>query len=107
MMDFIKYPILTEKSNAGIEKGIYTFVVDKKANKIQIKQDVEKTFGVNVEEVRTMICRGKRKVRYTRKGVQAGRKNSYKKAIVTLAPGEIIDIYQNSPVPATETAAAE
>lgn len=73
----------------------YGFVVDKKANKIQIKKAVEQMYGVTVESVRTLNTYGKRKARNTKAGVVIGKKSSVKKAIVSLAQGEIIDFYSN------------
>jgi large subunit ribosomal protein L23 len=93
MKNILVQPLVTEKVTALNEKGKYGFIVDKKANKIQIKQAIEKTYGVNVEEVRTMIVRGKSKTRYTAAAIISGKKSSYKKAIITVAQGEIIDFY--------------
>jgi large subunit ribosomal protein L23 len=95
-MEILKRPLLTEKVAAMNEKGVYGFVVDVKANKIQIKKAVEQMYGVNVDNVRTMIVAGKRKVRFTKSGVAQGRKPKYKKAIVQLAEGEIIDFYSEA-----------
>jgi large subunit ribosomal protein L23 len=93
MKNILKKPLVTEKVTALNEEGIYGFVVDKSANKIQIKDVIEKTYGVNVESVRTMIVGGKTKSRYTANQIITGKTSSYKKAIVTLAKGEIIDFY--------------
>ncbi|MFN6945405.1 MAG: 50S ribosomal protein L23 [Cytophagaceae bacterium] len=92
-MSILKQPLVTEKVAALNENGKYGFVVDKKANKIQIKEAVEKMYGVNVKEVKTMICAGKSKSKMTKTRIISGRTSSYKKAIVTLAQGEIIDFY--------------
>ncbi|WMJ75252.1 50S ribosomal protein L23 [Cytophagaceae bacterium ABcell3] len=92
-MSILIRPLVTEKVAALNESGKYGFVVDKNANKIQIREAVEKMYGVNVEEVRTMIVPGKKKSRMTKSRVIAGRTPSYKKAIVSLAQGEIIDFY--------------
>ncbi|MCS6967075.1 MAG: 50S ribosomal protein L23 [Cytophagales bacterium] len=92
-MEILIKPIITEKSSLQNEKGIYTFQVALKANKIQIKQAVEEMYGVNVADVRTMIVPGKRKIRYTKRGFATGRTPKYKKAIVQLAEGEVIDFY--------------
>lgn len=73
----------------------YGFVVHKNANKIQIKQAVEKMYGVSVESVNTMRYAGKAKSRFTKSGVITGKTKSFKKAIVTLAEGEMIDFYSN------------
>ena len=94
-MSILKKPLVTEKVSALNEKGKYGFIVDTDANKVEIKKAVEKQYGVNVERVNTMLVMGKKKTRYTKAGVLAGRKPSYKKAIVTLAAGEVIDFYSN------------
>ena len=94
-MSILKRPLVTEKVSALNEKGKYGFVVDINANKIQIKNEVEKMYGVNVERVNTISMMGKHKIRYTKMGVLAGRKVNFKKAIVTLAQGEVIDFYSN------------
>lgn len=87
-------PHVTEKATKLSEtKGQYTFVVAKDSNKLQIKQAVEKTFGVNVVDVSTSITPAKQKMRNTKKGVTVGRKPAYKKAYITLAAGETIDFY--------------
>jgi large subunit ribosomal protein L23 len=95
-MGIIIKPIITEKMTALGEKlGRYGFVVDKNANKIQIKKAVKEMYGVEVEEVNTMTYAGKRKSRFTKSGVLSGKTNSFKKAIITLAKGESIDFYSN------------
>jgi large subunit ribosomal protein L23 len=91
----LKKPLVTEKVSSLNEKGKYGFIVDADANKVEIKKAVEKQYGVNVAKVNTMNVMGKLKTRYTKAGVLAGRKPNYKKAIVTLAEGEIIDFYSN------------
>ena len=73
----------------------YGFIVKPEANKLEIKQEVEKTFNVTVEDVNTMRYAGKRSRRYTKAGLVKGQKSAYKKAIVTLKKGEEIDIYSN------------
>ena len=95
-MGIIIKPIITEKMTAlGENLGRYGFVVDKHANKIQIKKAVKEMYGVEVEEVNTMTYAGKRKSRFTKSGVLSGKTNSFKKAIITLAKGESIDFYSN------------
>lgn len=95
-MDILLKPIVTEKMTAlGESLNRFGFMVNKKANKIQIKKAVEDMYGVTVESVNTMIYAGKSKSRFTRTGVIQGRTNSYKKAIVTLAEGDTIDFYSN------------
>ena len=86
-------PLVTEKFSSMNESGKYGFVVDKSANKVQIKKEVEKIYGVTVESVNTMIQSGKAKSRYTKSGVIKGFIPGYKKAIVKVADGEIIDFY--------------
>jgi large subunit ribosomal protein L23 len=94
-MSILKSPLVTEKVSALNEKGKYGFIVDINANKVEIKQAVEKMYGVNVAKVNTLRVMGKMKVRFTKAGTLAGRKPNYKKAIVTLAQGEVIDFYSN------------
>lgn len=94
-MSVLKKPLVTEKVSAMNEKGKYGFIVDTNANKVEIKKAVEKQYGVTVESVNTMKVMGKFKTRFTKAGVLAGRKPNYKKAIVTLAAGEVIDFYSN------------
>ena len=87
-------PILSEKSNQMQEtRGIYSFKVARKANKLEIKKAVESFYGVNVAEVRTLVVPSKSKSRMTKAGVISGRKPGYKKALVTVAEGETIDLY--------------
>jgi large subunit ribosomal protein L23 len=86
-------PILTEKASSANEKGIFVFVVDKNANKIQIRKAVESTYNVKVINVNTMNVLGKSVSKFTKTGIVNGRKPSYKKAIVQLKEGEFIDFY--------------
>ncbi|MEM6318002.1 MAG: 50S ribosomal protein L23 [Bacteroidota bacterium] len=87
-------PMITEKSSALTDDyNKYTFKVDKAANKVEIKKAIEAAYNVQVEDVKTLIMPSKAKVRNTKRGVQRGRKSSYKKAIITLAFGEEIDLY--------------
>lgn len=79
----------------GEDFNRYGFVVAKDANKLEIKQAVEELYDVKVAEVNTMRYAGKRKQRYTKSGISVGRTASYKKAVVTLAEGEVIDFYSN------------
>ncbi|MCK4561765.1 MAG: 50S ribosomal protein L23 [Flavobacteriaceae bacterium] len=89
-------PIITEKATDQSElNNCFTFVVNKLANKIEVKVAVEKAYGVSVKDVRTMNYPVKRKTKFTKKGVVSGMKGAYKKAIVQLAEGENIDFYSN------------
>jgi large subunit ribosomal protein L23 len=92
-MSILKKPILTEKADNLTKKGVYGFFVDLKANKIEIKKAVEKTYGVSVESVRTIRMPGKPKSRFSRSKVISGSTSSYKKALVQLKEGESIDFY--------------
>lgn len=92
-MDILIKPLVTEKVSELNEKGKYGFIVAKKANKVEIKKAVEKMYGVTVENVNTMQYQGKQKTRYTKSKIISGRTESYKKAIVTVAEGEVIDFY--------------
>lgn len=94
-MSVLKKPLVTEKVSALNEKGRYGFIVDINANKVEIRKAVERMYGVNVKSVNTMNVMGKVKARYTKTGLQIGRRPNYKKAIVTLAEGEVIDFYSN------------
>ena len=87
-------PLITEKADKLSENlGQYTFLVNKKANKVEIKKAIEDWFNVEVEAVRTAIMPSKSKVRNTKSGIQRGSVSSYKKAIVTLAEGDEIDLF--------------
>ncbi len=95
-MSVLIKPIITEKMTADSElHNRYGFVVNPKANKIQIKDAVESTYGVSVKKVRTMNYAPTRKSRYTKTGVQHGKTNAIKKAIVDVVEGDIIDFYSN------------
>ena len=95
-MSIIIKPIITEKMTAQAEKlNRYGFIVDKKADKLQIRKEVEDLYGVSVDSVNTIRYAGKRKSRYTKAGFVEGRTNAYKKAIVTLKEGQSIDFFSN------------
>lgn len=87
-------PLINEKSEVLSEElGKYTFIVDKKANKVEIRKAVEAMYGVDVQAVNTMIMPAKERSRFTRTGVMKGRTSVYKKAIITLEEGEEINFY--------------
>lgn len=89
-------PILTEKANAQQEKlKRYAFKVSRKANKLEIKKAVEDFYGVSVVDVNTLVVPGKNKTKFTKAGFVKGVKPAYKKALITLAEGETIDLYAN------------
>jgi large subunit ribosomal protein L23 len=87
-------PILTEKANSQQDKlRRYAFRVNRKANKLEIKKAVEDFYGVSVIDVNTSVVPGKNKTRFTKAGYVQGRKPAYKKAMITVAEGESIDLY--------------
>jgi large subunit ribosomal protein L23 len=90
-------PILTEKMHQLQEKQHkYAFAVRTEANKIQVKQAVEKKFDVSVDNVRTVLVKGKRKQMNTRRGITRGSTPNWKKAVVTLRAGDSIDYFEGS-----------
>ena len=95
-MDIIKKPIVSEKATTINEmRNSVSFIVDSRANKIQIKRAVEASYNVTVKKVRTMIYAPIRKNKYTKTGLQKSKSISYKKAIVQLADEDNIDFYSN------------
>lgn len=95
-MSILIRPIITEKATKDSElNNRFTFAVDNRANKIQIKDAVEATYDVSVDKVRTMNVRPDRKSRYTKNGVVSGKSSAYKKAVVQVAEGDTIDLYSN------------
>ena len=93
-MNILLRPVITEKATADSElKNRFTFLVDTNANKVQIKNAVETTYGVSVDKVRTMRYGAERKTRYTKTGLQKGKSATTKKAIVQVAEGDTIDFY--------------
>ena len=95
-MDILIRPLVTEKMmNQAESFNRFGFVVDRRATKQQIANAVKDLYDVAVVSVNTMVYGGKRKSRYTKTGVQAGRTSPFKKAIVTLSEGDTIDFYSN------------
>lgn len=96
LSDVLIKPVLSEKVNKQTEKfNRYTFIVDRKANKLEIKKAVEEFYGIQVQEVNTLVMPSKAKSRNTKAGIVSGRKSAKKKAVVTIAKGETIDLYGN------------
>ena len=90
----LKKPVISEKSEMLSEKSNkYSFIVDLRANKIEIRLAIEEKYSVNVTGVNTVIMPSKTKTKNTKSGVIVGKKSKYKKAIVTLADGEEIDFF--------------
>lgn len=95
-MGILIKPVVTEKMTVQGEKlNRYGFIVDREANKIEIKDAVEQAYGVTVADVNTVNYHGKKKARYTKAGMLRGRMNHYKKAFVTLKGEDKIDFYEN------------
>jgi large subunit ribosomal protein L23 len=95
-MSILIKPVITEKATTASElDNRYTFLVDTKANKVEIKKAVEAAYGVTVQKIRTLNYGPDRKVRYTKTGIQRGKTNATKKAIVQVAEGDTIDFYNN------------
>ena len=95
-MGIIIKPIVTEKMTVqGDKLNRYGFIVDRDANKLEIKSAVEQMYNVSVASVNTLNYHGKKKSRYTKAGILRGRENHYKKAYVTLAGDDKIDFYSN------------
>lgn len=97
-------PLVTEKMNRLVDRPMkkgkvqlnqYGFIVDRRANRIEIGRAVEEFYNVSVLSVNTMNYQGKRRSRWTKAGLLQGRTNAFKKAIVTLKEGESIDFYSN------------
>ena len=96
-MAIIIKPLVTEKQTKITEKNPnrYGFIVRPDADKLQIKNEVEKLYNVTVKDVNTCRYAGKRSSRYTKAGLIRGQKNAYKKAYVILKDGDTIDFYSN------------
>ncbi|MCG1035692.1 50S ribosomal protein L23 [Polaribacter sargassicola] len=95
-MSILIKPIITEKATNDSELfNRYSFVVDTRANKLEIKEAVEKAYGVSISSVRTLNYPIQRNTKFTKKGLVTGIKSGYKKAIVQVAEGESIDFYNN------------
>ncbi|WP_294233589.1 MULTISPECIES: 50S ribosomal protein L23 [Chryseobacterium] len=93
-MSIIIKPVISEKANYLTDlRGSYSFLVDTKANKIQIKKAVEAAYGVKVADVNTMIYAPRVSSKYTKKGLQVGKTNKLKKAVIKLVEGDVIDIF--------------
>ncbi|MGX1023838.1 50S ribosomal protein L23 [Flavobacterium sp. CS20] len=95
-MSILIKPIITEKATEDSElNNRFSFFVDNKANKIQIKDAVENAYGVTVDKVRTMNIKPTVKTKYTKTGMVTGKTDALKKAIIQVADGDTIDLYSN------------
>ena len=92
MLYIIKKPLITEKNSMLAEKGTYAFEVDKKSTKTDIRKAVEKSFGVKVDKIQTMVCRGR--ARKTKLGLS--KVKYWKKALVKLKAGEKITLFEGA-----------
>ncbi len=92
-MSVLKRPIITEKSQKLNPQGKYTFEVNRGANKIEIASAIEKMYGVSVDKVSTITQYGKKKSRMNKSKLTSGKTATFKKAIVSLKEGELIDFY--------------
>ncbi len=93
-INVLKQPLITEKMSMLANQRQYSFEVDIDANKIEIQQAIEKKFNVDVESIRTIRMKGKKKMQLTRRGRFEGRRPHWKKAIITLKEGQEIDFFQ-------------
>lgn len=93
-MNIIKRPILTEKTQDLQKKGKYVFEVALKSNKVEIAKEIKRMYGVDATSVNTLRQFGKKKSRSTKTKVTSGITSTFKKAIITVASGEVIDFYQ-------------
>lgn len=95
-MSVLVKPLITEKMSELSEKrNQYGFIVSRVANKVEIRKEIEAQYNVTVTSINTMIYAGKNKKRYTKTAILDGRTNHFKKAIVTVAEGDVIDFYAN------------
>jgi large subunit ribosomal protein L23 len=94
-MSILKKPLVTEKVSTLNKYGVYGLIVDDRADKIEIRKEIERFYGVTVDKINTMRYAGKRRSRHTKSGVMKGKRPSYKKVLVTLKKGDIIDFYSN------------
>lgn len=95
-LEILHRPVVTEKfTKLGETLNQYAFIVDRNANKLEIKKAVEEMYDVEIVDVNTMQYAGKNRSRFTKTGVIKGRTKAFKKAIVTLKEGEKIDFYSN------------
>jgi len=95
-MSVVKKPLITEKTTKMGEKlGQYAFVVDKKAKKPEIIAELQQLYNVEITAISTMLYMGKRKTRFTKAGVIAGKKPNFKKAVIKLKEGQSIDFFES------------
>jgi len=95
-LEILHRPVVTEKfTKLGEKLNQYAFIVDRNANKLEIKKAVEEMYDIEIVDVNTMQYAGKNRSRFTKTGVIKGRTKAFKKAIVTLKEGEKIDFYSN------------
>ncbi|WP_419241567.1 50S ribosomal protein L23 [Cardinium endosymbiont of Nabis limbatus] len=94
-MSILKKPLVTEKVSALTKYGVYGLIVDDRANKNQIRKEIERFYGVTVDKINTMRYAGKSITRHTKACVMKGKRASYKKVLVTLKQGDTIEFYSS------------
>lgn len=94
-MSILKKPLVTEKVSPLNKYGVYGLIVDDRADKHQIRKEIERFYGVTVDKINTMRYAGKSITRHTKSCVMKGKRSSYKKVLVTLKAGDVIDFYSN------------
>lgn len=94
-MSILKKPLVTEKISRLDKYGVYGLIVDKRADKQQIRQEIERFYSVTVDKINTMRYAGKPVTRHTKSRVMKGSRPSYKKVLVKLKAGDTIDFYSN------------
>ncbi|TDG95306.1 50S ribosomal protein L23 [Cardinium endosymbiont of Culicoides punctatus] len=95
-MSIFKKPLVTEKVSSLNKQGVYGLIVDDRANKNEIKKEVERFYSVTVKKINTMRYAGKKRAKYAKAGVVIkGKRPSYKKVLVTLKSGDVIDFFSN------------
>ena len=92
-MYLLQRPHLSAKAARFHQSHRYTFIVPPHADKISIKKEINARYQVTVTDVNTMRCAGKKVRRHTRKGLFQGQRASYKKALITLRPGQLIELH--------------
>ena len=94
-MSILKKPLVTEKASALNKHGVYGLIVDDRADKRQIRKEIERFYGVTVDKINTMRYAGKSVTRHTKSCIMKGKRPSYKKVLVTLKAGDSIEFYSN------------
>ncbi|WP_339044265.1 50S ribosomal protein L23 [Cardinium endosymbiont of Tipula unca] len=94
-MSILKRPLVTEKVSSLNKRGVYGLIVDDRAGKNEIRKEIERFYGVTVDKINTMRYAGKTRNRHSKSGVIKGKRPSYKKVLVTLKSGDVMDFFSN------------